>query len=162
MGENADFVVLHPDGTVVYGCGDIHSMMDALGVDRVLLDIGAAGRVQVWHVDARSGPNQWGERVLTAVGYRRPTDWMGPIALTTRTYPFQDVAPLAADVRVAVEELVTPVRRAGASAAALTTETVDAMLPPGPDSTLPEGRADAVGTRPDPLPPPVPDTGVEL
>ncbi|TDP31589.1 hypothetical protein [Nocardia ignorata] len=107
MNEPVDFVVLQTDRTAVYGRGDVEDMMDVLEVDRLRLDLSMAGRVQVWYVPDAEGANPLSEQILTRLGYRDPTGWTGPIALTTRTEPFDTAAPFADDVRELVNEVVT-------------------------------------------------------
>ncbi|WP_063011870.1 hypothetical protein [Nocardia nova] len=160
MSEPADFVVLHMDGTASWGVGDVDSIMDALGVDTVRLDISGAGRVQVWHTDSTPVANPLSERVLTRLGYRAPTGWNGPIALTTRAFGRLDIAaPLAEDVSEAVEELATEVEATAVAAGAHTTQMVDTALPPDRDTALAEDTVVAA-----PLDPTshVPDMGADL
>ncbi|WP_280465373.1 hypothetical protein [Nocardia brasiliensis] len=159
MSAPADFVVLHTDGTASWGCGDVDSIMDALGVDRAFLDVSGAGRIQLWHTEASADPNPLSERVLTRLGYRHPAGWNGPIALTTRALGRMDLAaPLAADVCETVQELATaPSDDAATPAGSFTTTMIDAALPPGPDSGL---AGDRVPAEPDM--PQMPEAGVDL
>ncbi|WP_280345513.1 hypothetical protein [Nocardia neocaledoniensis] len=107
MNEPIDFVVLQMGRTAVYGRGDVEDMMDVLEVDRLRMRMSLADRVQVWYVPHAEAANPLSEQILTRLGYRDPTGWTGPIALTTRTEPFDTAAPFADDVRELVNEVVT-------------------------------------------------------
>lgn len=162
--EPADFVVLDPNGTAAYGCGGIDSMMDGLGVDRMMMDMGAVGRIQVWfthaHMETNNAENLVGQDVLTRLGYRRPTDWQGPIGLTTRTEPFDTVEPLAADVRESVDKVVTEAGGVIVRASTSARELIEAALAPGSD--VPAIEPDMAAVQPDPPAAPAPEQGLGL
>lgn len=152
-----DFVVLNPDGTAVYGCGDIEDMMDALSVDKLALDVGGAGWVQVWHIESESSRNTLAEQVLSRLGYSRPADFACPIALTTRAAPMVGAESLSVRVCEVVDEFVSAAGDVKARPASCAVEMIDAVLPPGPHTTVPsEPHVAAAPSNPPPAPAPAP------
>ncbi|OXR40045.1 hypothetical protein B7C42_07890 [Nocardia cerradoensis] len=160
MSEPADFVVLHLDGTASWGRGDTESIMDALGVDKVFLDVSGAGRVQVWYTDAPGGANPLSEQILTSLEYRNPAGWRGPIALTTRALDRMDIAaPLADDICDVVKALAMAAEITSVPAGSHTTTMIAAALPPGRDTALPDDPVVAAQPGPTSL---APDKGAGL
>lgn len=118
MSSDADFVVLHPDGTAVYV-----SRAPGEGVRAAIRahvpDLGTQGmgRVRAWFADTFSTPelplNPLAYQVLARLGYRHPSGWYGPVAVTMEEDTAGIIAPLAPDVRATVEELHARMRGSG-------------------------------------------------
>ncbi|WP_249643850.1 hypothetical protein [Nocardia sputi] len=118
MSRDADFVVLHPDGTVVYG-----SFAPGEGVRAAIRahvpDLGTQGmgRARAWFADTFSDPelppNPLAYQVFAWLGYRHPSGWYGPVAVTMEEDAAGSIALLEPDVRATIEELHARMRGSG-------------------------------------------------
>ncbi|WP_067891590.1 hypothetical protein [Nocardia vaccinii] len=169
MSAVADFVVINPDGTVLYDVRDQGSgLRGSLARHVPDLSTQGMGRVRAWFADDFSAPaleaNPLAYRVLTGLGYRHPTGWYGPVALTMEETPSGNVPPLTPEVRETLNDLFAAASSTyGApsdfSTRATTAEMIDAALPAGQDAST---EIDSAAT---PTTPPVTydsDSGVEL
>ncbi|MEV0109233.1 hypothetical protein AB0H42_23225 [Nocardia sp. NPDC050799] len=110
MSRDADLVVLHPDGTVVYD-----SFAPGQGVQAAIRahmpdsSTQGMGRVRAWFADTFSdpdlAPNPLAYQVFARLGYQHPSGWYGPVAMTMEENSAGIIAPLAPDIRATVEEL---------------------------------------------------------
>lgn len=110
MSRRADFVVLHPDGAAIYGSRDrAQPVRNALGAHVPELSTQGLGRVRAWFADDFASPalrpNPLANQVLARLGYRHPSGWYGPVAVTMEEDRAGNIAELAPDVRDTVDEL---------------------------------------------------------
>lgn len=66
------------------------------------------GRLRLWFCDrfADLPPNPLADAVIGRLGYRHPTGWYGPVAITMAEDATGDVPPLLPEVRAAIDELI--------------------------------------------------------
>lgn len=118
MSRDADFVVLHPDGTTVYGsCGPGQGVRAAIRAHVPELSTQGMGRVRAWFPDTFSDPellpNPLAYQVFAHLGYRHPSGWYGPVAVTMEENSAGIIAPLAPDIRATVQEVHARMRGTG-------------------------------------------------
>lgn len=108
--ERADYVVLPVSGPPVYGRrrpGE--SVNDAIRVHLPDLGTQGMGRLRLWFVDwfgPDLAPNRLADEVIGRLGYRHPTGWYGPVAVSMEEDHSGDVPGLSAEVRATIDELV--------------------------------------------------------
>lgn len=141
-GDDVDFVVMHPDGAVVYDVRD-----QELGLRRSIAehvpDLGTQGmgRLRAWFADDFGDPalhpNPVAEHVFNAMGYHHPSGWRGPVALSMEENSEGYIEPLTPEARHALDELLADVTgpyvaelRAPSSPA----EVIEASLPADPSA----------------------------
>ncbi|WP_433574906.1 hypothetical protein [Nocardia brasiliensis] len=110
MSEHTDFVVLRPDGTAVYGSRDHgKGLPEAIRGHIPDLSTQGMGPVRAWFADnfgdPRLQPNLLADQVLGRLGYKHPSGWYGPVAVTMEEDGEGYVPPLAPEVREVVEDL---------------------------------------------------------
>ncbi|WP_280426681.1 hypothetical protein [Nocardia carnea] len=118
MSREVDFVVLHPDGTAVYD-----SFAPGQGVPAAIRvhvpdpSTQGMGRVRAWFADSFSdpelAPNPLAYEVFARLGYRHPSGWYGPVAVTMEEDSEGIIASLAPDIRATVEQLHARMRGTG-------------------------------------------------
>ncbi|MBF6063485.1 hypothetical protein IU500_18540 [Nocardia terpenica] len=134
MSEQTDFVVLNPDGTVIYGSRDgDQRVWEAIRTHVPDLSTQGMGRVRAWFADDFSSPdllpNPLADRVLTRLGYQHPTGWYGPVALSMEEDMVGEIAALDSEVCKMVDDLLaTADGTATNHATARTAEIVDSTL----------------------------------
>ncbi|WP_063011872.1 hypothetical protein [Nocardia nova] len=114
MNFHADFVVLHPGGEALYGSRDRdQSTRDAIRTHVPDLSTQGVGRVRAWFADNFSRPdlrpNPLADQVLARLGYKHPTGWYGPVAVTMEEDMAGHIPPLDPKVRETVDALLAPV-----------------------------------------------------
>ncbi|MFI6217026.1 hypothetical protein ACIBCD_33930 [Nocardia brasiliensis] len=108
---SSDFVVMNPNGEVVYGCltRDQGSALRTYVPDMSTQGIGT---VRVWFPDNFSNPdlhpNPLANQVLARLGYQHPTGWYGPVAVSMEEDMAGYIASLSPGVREIVDELLAP------------------------------------------------------
>lgn len=169
MSTDADFVVINPDRTVLYDVRDQDSgLRGAIARHVPNLSTQGMGRVRAWFADDFSDPaleaNPLAYRVLTGLGYRHPTGWYGPVALSMEETPSGNVPPLTPEMRETLNDLFAGAPSSygaspGFSTRATTAEMIDAALPAGPDAST---EIDSAATQTTPPVTHDSDSGVEL
>lgn len=113
--DRADFVLLPADGPASYGRRDAgESTYQA--IRRHVPDLGTqgAGRLRLWFADtfgADLPANPLADAVIGQLGYRHPTGWYGPVAISMEEETATgEVPPLLPEVRATIDELAEPGR----------------------------------------------------
>ncbi|WP_327116490.1 hypothetical protein OHB12_04740 [Nocardia sp. NBC_01730] len=137
MSWPADFVVLQPDGAVIYGSRDRdQGWRDAIRAHVPDLSTQGIGRVRAWFADDFASldlrPNPLADQVLAHLGYRHPSGWYGPVAVTMEENMAGDIPPLSSEVR----ETVNGVLATANSPDSRTADIVDTGLPADLDAAL--------------------------
>lgn len=128
MSGDADFVVLHPDGTAAYGSfAPGRGVQDAIRAHVPDSSTQGMGRVRAWFADTFSDlemlPNPLAYQVFARLGYRHASGWYGPVAVTMEEDSAGIIAPLAPDIRATVEELHARMRGPGSCSDSPSTHT---------------------------------------
>ncbi|MFI6041954.1 hypothetical protein ACIA8C_09985 [Nocardia sp. NPDC051321] len=123
MSWQADFLVLNPDGEVLYGSRNRdQEMRDAVRTHVPDLSTQGMGRLRAWFADDFSNPdllpNPLADQVLARLGYQLPTGWYGPVAVSMEEDGAGDIPPLDSKVRETLDELLAPLGGATVHAAA--------------------------------------------
>lgn len=134
MSEQADFVVLQPDGTVVYGAPDHNQgLRTAISAHVPDLSIQGTGRVRAWFADDFGGPdlypNLLADQVLARLGYEHPAGRYRPVAVTMYEDMTGRIPPLASEVPEIVDELFVKADTTDTRAASHTAAFIDAAQP---------------------------------
>ncbi|WP_040831639.1 hypothetical protein [Nocardia jiangxiensis] len=169
MSDEADFVVITPDGTVLYDMRDQYAGLRAAIAQHVPdLSTQGMGRVRAWFADNFNDPalaaNPLADQVFAGLGYHHPTGWYGPVALTMEENTSGHVPPLTLEVRERLDDLlagveVTSTDAADPQAPNTTAEMIDAALPDGSDIAA---DIDTATTQSAPPSAQNPDSGVDL
>jgi hypothetical protein len=123
--QSADFVVLYParpEREMVTLCGtpmlgpvydrrrDGERLRDAIARHIPDLATQGAGRLRLWFADDFSAwgleQNMLANHVVAHLGYRHPSGWFGPVAVTMEEGYDGEVPPLTGDVRAAIDDIV--------------------------------------------------------
>jgi hypothetical protein len=106
----ADFVVFPVDGPAVYGHrAPGESPNQAIRHHVPDLGTQGAGRLRLWFSDTfgpDARPNPLADKVIGRLGYRHPTGWYGPVAVSMEEDDRGQVPPLSPQVRATIDELV--------------------------------------------------------
>jgi len=111
----ADFVVLTAAGSVLYGQREPSESVNA-AIRRHVPDLGTQGmgRLRLWFCDSFTPDmpsNDVADRVIARLGYRHPTGWYGPVAVSMEENATGEVPPLLPEVRATIDELAGPVAK---------------------------------------------------
>lgn len=106
--DAVEFALLHPTGTLEFVQAPAS---DALlrTVREHIPELGTQGmgRLRAWFTDDFTGlpPNPLADSVISGLGYRHPTGWRGPVALTMEEASDGTTFSLHGNVRAAIEDL---------------------------------------------------------